>query len=121
MAKLQLKGIVKQVMPVETYGTNAGRRQSLILFVPGYVDGFGDKRGQDEEWQIDVFNDKIDKFSLNSNLHDKRVSVELYVNSRKIQGREGQDMWIINAVLSDIKLHEVAPDQTPQSNGHGGW
>lgn len=123
MAKIQLKGIVKRVMPVETYGQDkSGRRQSVILFVPGYVDQFGDKRGQDEEWQLDLFNDRIDKFNLNGNLHEKRVVVDVYVNSRKILGRDGQDLWIINAALGDIKLHEPnANTQNENGNAQNSW
>lgn len=125
MAKIILKGIVKRVMPVENYGSgdSAGRRQSVILFVPGYVDGFGDKRGQDEEWQLDLFNEKIDKMGLNTNLHEKRVEVVAYVSSRKFQKRDtGEDMWMVNVNLGELKLHEpIGNTQPAQSNGSGNW
>lgn len=124
MAKFNLKGIVKRVMPVANYGSgdSAGRRQSVILFVPGYVDQFGDKKGQDEECQLDIFNDKIDKMGLNTNLHEKRVEVLVYVDSRKFQKRDtGEDMWMISARLGDLRLHEPNANQNNQSNGSGGW
>ncbi|HWK58710.1 MAG TPA: hypothetical protein VNQ80_15310 [Parapedobacter sp.] len=125
MAKFNLKGIVKRVMPVVNYGSgeSAGRRQSVILFVPGYVDGFGDKKGQDEEWQLDIFNDRIDKMGLNTNLHEKRVEVVVYVDSKRFQKREtGEDIWLISARLGDLTLHEPNGNTQPaQSNGSGSW
>lgn len=124
MAKIILKGIVKRVMPAVNYGSGsqAGRRQSVILFVPGYTDEFGDKKGQDEEWQLDIFNEKIEKLALNTNLHEKRVEAVVYVNSRKFQKRDtGEDMWMMSANLGSLKLHETTANQTAQSNGNDGW
>ncbi|WP_353183542.1 hypothetical protein [Parapedobacter lycopersici] len=115
MAKIILKGIVKRVLPVEFYGNDrSGRRQSVILFVPGYVDQFGEKKGQDEEWQLDLYNDKIEKMSLNTNLHEKKVEATVYLNSKKFQRKDdGSDMWAISANLHELKLHESNNQSAP--------
>jgi len=126
MAKITLKGIVKHVTTVESYGTGStqGTRQSLILFVPGYVDGWGDKKGQDEEWQLDVFNDKIQRLGLNSNLVDKRVEAVVYVTSKRYKRRDnGADMWMIGATLNEVKLHETnqTVNLTSSTNAGNNW
>lgn len=114
MAKIQLKGIVKHVSSVETVGDKGTKKQSVGLFVPGYVDEFGDKKGRDEEWEIDLFNEKITNLGLNNNLVDKRAVVTVYVSSNRVQNRDGKDIFIINANLGDIKLLE--PNQANSPN-----
>lgn len=114
MAKIQLKGIVKHVSSVETVGDKGTQKQSIGLFVPGYVDEFGDKKGQDEEWEIDLFNEKITSVGLNNNLIDKKAIVTVYVNSRRVKNRDNEDIFIINANLGDIKLLE--PNQANTTN-----
>lgn len=90
MPKATLKGIIQEVTPVETYGTdNQGRRQSIILFVPGYVDQFGDKKGADEHWSIDAYNDKIEAHGLATLQKESRVEVEFYISSRQYDRKDG--------------------------------
>lgn len=117
MAKIELKGIVKSVSQIENIGKDsATRKQSLILFVPGYHDEFGDQKGKDEEWRLDVFNKKIDDLNLNSNVIDKRVRCIIYLNSQRVEGKEpnAPEMYFINANLSDMKV--VDGNSTTASN-----
>ncbi|MGJ1296525.1 hypothetical protein ACR777_20100 [Sphingobacterium spiritivorum] len=105
MAQLTLKGIVKEVSSVEEYGKESkkGRRQSFILFIPGFVDDFGEKRGSDEEWQIDIFNDNIEKYGLNTNTIDKKVEVDVYISGRSYEKKEGGKGYAVNVNLKSIK------------------
>lgn len=116
MAKIELRGIVKEVTEIENVGRDGTtRKQSLILFVPGYVDQFGEKKGDDEEWALDIFNKKIDQLALNDNLLDKKVVCTVYVSSRYFKTTEGKELYIVNSNLADIKLFEAnAPAQAPQ-------
>lgn len=103
MAKIILKGIVQGITPVETVGQNNTQKQSLILFVPGYVDGFGDKKGIDETWSPDVLGDKIAKLNLNAQMIGQRAECVVYVSSRA-HTKLGKTAYFIGASLAEIKL-----------------
>lgn len=108
MATTTLKGIVKEIKPVEYYGEgNQGRRQTMVLFVPGYVDEFGDKKGRDETWGIDIYNKNIEKHNLNSNCVDKRAKVEIFVSSTALPKKDSDGVWFaISANLKTIQFSD---------------
>lgn len=114
MAITKIQGIIKEITPVQHYGqNNEGRKQSIILFVPGYVNQFGEKTGSDEEWQIDLFNKAIDHHNLNSNCIDKKAEIECYLSSRSFDRKDGAGKWYsISANLKTIKL------MGPAQNSH---
>lgn len=123
MAKLTLKGIVKQVKNEERVGAKAEtRKQSLILTVPAFVDAFGDKRGNDEEWSLDLLNERIDQFNLNTSLHGKKVVAEIYISSQRIiSNKDNSEMHIINARLAKLEVYQAQPttQQTNQAPSNG--
>ncbi|GGH28414.1 hypothetical protein FAZ19_19820 [Sphingobacterium alkalisoli] len=110
MATTTLKGIVKDVLPVETYNDGTGRKQTIVLFIPGYVDQWsGEKKGADEEWGVDIFNDNIEKHSLNNNCIDKKAEVEVYLKGKAYDKKDGSGRaFLIGASLKTIKLLESA-------------
>ncbi|MDB4919827.1 hypothetical protein [Mucilaginibacter sp.] len=103
MAKLELKGIVTDVFPVETVGQNQTRKQSLILTVPGYVDEYGDKKGEDELWRLDAIGDKIDALNMPA-ANGKKAKISVFINSKKISKADGSPMYIINVNINKIEL-----------------
>lgn len=107
MAKIELRGIVKEITKVENVGNQGSKKQSLILFVPGYVDGFGEKRGDDEEWCLDIFNKRIEQLNLNDNLLEKKVVCTVYVSSRFVKLADGKEFYTVNTNLGDISLFEA--------------
>ena len=117
MATTTLKGIVKEVKSVEYYGEgNQGRRQTLVLFVPGYVNQYQEKLSQDEVWGIDLFNKKIEEFGLNANCLSKKAEVEVYLSGKEFYKKDGSGkMYAISARLKSIKLGEVVNYQTETS------
>lgn len=122
MAKIELKGIVKGVTEVQNVGKDgATRKQSIILFVPGYRDEFGDQKGEDEEWKLDMFNKRIDDIGANSNLIDKRVKCIVYINSSKVIGKEGETLHFVNTNLGKIQLAENATANAPQAASSKPW
>ncbi|MDX3913804.1 MAG: hypothetical protein QHC79_09710 [Pseudosphingobacterium sp.] len=119
MAKITLKGIVQRVGKVETVGqNNETRKQSIIITVPAYVDAFGDKRGSDEEWSLDLLNDRIEQFNLSTALHGKKVVVEAYVGSQKISKSDGSEMYFINARLGKIEVYQPQQQNAQPSNNN---
>lgn len=107
MAKIQLKAIVKEVTQVSS---KAGRDrtntfQALIITVPGFVDSFGDKKGKDEEWKIQLMNDTIIKHDLLSkNLIGKKVVVDAYLNSNAFL-YNGEQKYALNLNLAKLEEH----------------
>lgn len=110
MAKLQLKGILGSVSAVYEVGTEKKiLKQSFTLLVPGYVDQFGDKKGNDEWWKIDIIGqDAIDKFRLpqSENLGKKAIC-DLWINSSYVEAKNDKpEMFFIQAVLSGLTFKE---------------
>lgn len=107
MAITKIRGIVKDILPIETYGEAAsqGKKQTVIIFVPGYTDPLTqEKRGPDEEWGVDIFNAQIEKFALNVNSIDKVVDAEINLRGRSYDRSTGGKGYAINATLKDIKI-----------------
>jgi hypothetical protein len=121
MAKIELRGIVKEVTEIENVGKDGTtRKQSLILFVPGFVNDFQEKIGDDEEWKLDLFNKRIDTLALNNNLIDKKVVCTVYVNSDFVKMDDGREFYRVNSNLGDIKLFE-SPHNTPAPATQKAW
>lgn len=111
MAITTLKGIVKELKPIETYGdmSKPGRKQTVVLFIPGYTDQWtGEKKGPDEEWGIDIFNEKIEEHGLNVNCVDKKAEMEVRLRGRSYNRTDGEKGYSIGATLKSIKLLEDA-------------
>lgn len=111
MAITTLKGIVKELRPIETYGesSNPGKKQTVVIFIPGYTDQWtGEKKGPDEEWGIDIFNEKIQEHGLNVNCVDKKVELEVRLRGRSYDRTDGGKGFSIGATLRSIKILEDA-------------
>lgn len=110
MAKIQLKAIVKTVTSVNSKAGRDGRTntfQGLIVTVPGFVDSFGDKKGKDEEWEIQLINDAITKHDLLSkNLQGKKVIVDAYLNSNSFI-HNGEQKYALNLNLASIEVYNA--------------
>lgn len=103
MANLELKGFFENIRPVETVGEKGTRIQNAIFMVPGYVDGFGDKKGTDEFWELQVIGANIDKFDLAKNASDcPKAIVKLYINSRKWFSKDDVNLLKPNYSLSAV-------------------
>lgn len=107
--KATLKGFVRNVTPViivtpTTSGSSPFSKQSIILFIPGFVNEFQEKVGQDETWEIQLINSAITKHNLlDQNLEQKKVECTIYLNS-KSNNSTGEERFNINARLADLKV-----------------
>jgi len=123
MAKIELKGVIKSVSPVTLVGTNGTKKQSVILFIPGWRDEFEEKRGQDEVWSLDIIGEKVDKLNLSdSTATNQKAACTVYVSSREFT-KEEKTMYFIGANLAEIKLMGAAtaqpvPAQMPVATGN---
>lgn len=90
MATTTFRGIVKKVF-IENYGevSNPGKRQTLIILVPGYVDQYGEKRGADEMYEINQFNESINKNPISADDIDRKIEVEVYLKGREFDKKDG--------------------------------
>lgn len=108
MAKIELKGMFVSVNPAIVVGENKTLVQKVIFKVPAYTDQFGEKKGKDELWEIQVIGDNVEKHNLTTDLEDKKAILDVFINSKYITTGEGsatRDMYIINAVLHKFSLH----------------
>jgi hypothetical protein len=106
MASIELKAKIVAVGPCDFVGENKTPKQDIIVMVPGFVDGFGDKVGKDEQWKISVMGDNVAKLGIAPNAVDKKAKLKVYLNSNCLPAREAgkDDMYIINAVLASIEI-----------------
>lgn len=109
MAKIQLKGFLVNIGQLEEVGANKTIKQSVILKVPGYVDSFGDKKGNDEYWQIDMLNDAIDKFNIQERHKNAKVKADVYVNSNWWENKTtGKSGCVVNVRMAAIEFVDGA-------------
>ena len=103
--KSTLKGIVKEVGPIETVGEKNTKKQRIILFVPGYVDQFGDKKGRDEHWPLDVMGDNVEKLNIQKTAVKQKAEVTVYISGNVFDLKDFAGVgYAINATLAEIKL-----------------
>jgi hypothetical protein len=107
MAKIELKGFIESIGVEAKLGDNQTRVQRVIFRVPAYTDQFGDKKGQDEYWDLGVMGSKIDELNLaNKILPSKKAVATVYVNSKfwyKKEDTAKQDaQYSIYAILYDV-------------------
>ncbi len=101
--KNELKGIVTAISAIATFAKNNTRNQCLDLHCPGYVDEYGDKKSRDEDWTIEIFNDRIEKANLQPTDIGRKAIVTVYIGSRATV-INGIPRNIISATLSEIKF-----------------
>lgn len=107
MATLQLKGKFLVCGTPEELGEKRTLVQKVHLMVPGYVDGFGDKKGQDEVWELSVMGDNVAKLGLSNEKEGKKAIVKIFLNSNTVPAAKttvNREMYIINAVLHSYEL-----------------
>ncbi|WP_285055179.1 DUF3127 domain-containing protein [Pedobacter ginsengisoli] len=123
MAKLELKGMILTVNQPETVGEKNTKKQTFILKIPAYRDEYGDIRGKDEEWEIAVMGDNVDKFAMTRDHQGKKAKCSIYLNGQKYTKKsDNTEGWIINATLAEITYADAtaaAPAQTQTASGTG--
>lgn len=116
MAKIELKGFLLRVSNIESVGANQTQKQSILIKVPGYTDSFGEKKSEDEIWQVDMFNKSIDKFNLHTRHQGQKVKATVYINSRAYETKDGKKGFLLNSNLGAIEFLESAPVTSAVSN-----
>ena len=107
--KIEIKGIGKVITPVVTRigaGKNGAdvRKQSLVVTVRGYRDEFGQQLGKDEDFELQLFNDKIEKYNLQpEHLWGKPLICEGYLKSRAYKSG-GEDKYELNLILGKVSV-----------------
>ena len=84
MAKVELKGTITAVGAVETVGQNSMLKQLIVLSVPAYTDSFGDKKGKDEDWLLEIIGDNVTNLGLSSVHENKKVKCTVFIESRLV-------------------------------------
>lgn len=105
MATTILKGIVQSVK-VETYGDDqSGKRQTIIVFVPGYTDQYGEKKAADEVYEVNQFNKSIEKNVITSADVNRKIDIEAYLKGREFDKKDGSGKaYIIGLNLKSMTL-----------------
>ena len=106
MATTSFKGIVEKT-EISNYGegAKAGKRQTIVVMVPGYVDGYGEKKGADEKFQIDQFNDNIEKNPITKDDIGRKIDVEVYLKGREFDRKDGEGKaYAVGLNIKSFKL-----------------
>jgi hypothetical protein len=103
--KAILKGVIKEVGAIETVGEKLTKKQRIILFVPGYVDQFGEKKGRDEHWPLDVMGDNVAKLNLQNTAVKQKVECTVYISGNVFDKVDLSGVgYAINANLVEVKM-----------------
>jgi hypothetical protein len=107
MATTTLKGKVQAIGPITQVGDNKTDLQYMILFVPGYHDGF-EKKGRDNVWCLQALGKKIGDLKMTEDLTNKIVTVNCYLDSQFIEPKEtGQNgFYSVNATIASFVINE---------------
>jgi len=105
MPTTTFKGIVQSVT-METYGEdNTGKRQNIVVLVPGYTDAYGDKKGADEIYEVNQFNEGITKNVITEEDVNRKIDLELYLKGRAFDKKDGTGKaYIIGLSVKSMKL-----------------
>lgn len=105
MAKTTIKGKVTAVGPVTQVGEKQTDIQYIIVFTPGYHDGFA-KVGRDNNWCLQALGKKVKELQMTEVLVDKIVMVSCFLDSQYVEPKlEGQDGFY--SVNLNIESFEV--------------
>jgi len=101
---IEIKALVEKINPAYTKSGNGKETlvQTIILKVPGYVDQFGDKKGDDEYFEATLFNDKIKKLNLDPyELEGAKVKAKCFLNSNYYKEK---NTYILNLLLHTLEV-----------------
>lgn len=85
--------IIVKIGPVKTseIGTKKSLKQILVLKEPGFEHATDPKRnGVDNHYEVEIYNDKIEKFNLSRFTEGQKVKASLWINGAYRQTRDGQ-------------------------------
>lgn len=108
MATTSFKGIVEKT-EISNYGegVKTGKRQSIVVMVPGWTDSYGEKKGPDEKFQIDQFNDNIEKNPITTADIGRKIDVEVYLKGREFDRKDGEGKgYAVGLNIKTFKLGE---------------
>ena len=107
MATTTLKGKIQAIGPITQVGDKKTDLQYMVLFVPGYHDGF-EKKGRDNLWCLQAMGKKVTDLKMTEDLIDKIVTVNCYLDSQFIEPKtEGQDgFYTVNATIASFTIND---------------
>lgn len=108
MAKIELKGTIIIVQEPEQIGTNGLTKISVIFKVPGFVDGYGDKVGEDEKWKLDILGERINNLKPSKDWEGKKAKATVFLSSKEVVKNAGgfDFFYAINANLYAVDFAE---------------
>ena len=119
MAKIELKGTIRLVNQMEEIGENKTKKKSFIFDVKGYTDDFGEQKGRDQAWKIDVIGeDRIKRFLdvIGPVMEGVKGTAIVYVESTEVAPKGEMDkngrqvpstkpnMFIVNNNLAEFLI-----------------
>jgi hypothetical protein len=78
--KIEFKGILKTVFPAELIGEKKAKKVTISVHKPARTDEFGETVGYPDDFELSVYNDKINEDTLKSMI-DQKVEIMGYLNS----------------------------------------
>jgi hypothetical protein len=106
MAQTILKGKIVAIGPITKVGDKQTELQYMILSVAGYVDGFGDKKGKDQQWCLQALGKKVTNLNMTAVLVEKKAEVKCYLDSQYLEPKEAgkEGLYIINATIASFEI-----------------
>lgn len=110
MAKIEkLKGFIRMVSPVqELTDEKKTKIQYMVFEVPGYTNQFGEKKGKDQQWLLQMLGDRIAELKLTKGFCGKKAEITFYAESFCLEAKEeGKNpFYVVNNTLAAYTIIE---------------
>lgn len=111
MARIELKGKITAVAPVQEVGEKKTLKQVVIFETPPYRDEYGDEKGVTQEWQLEVLGDQIGKLGIANNAIGRNAKVTVYVDSKKVTLSPGtaleKTIYAVSLKIGKVEFADV--------------
>ena len=111
MARIELKGKITAVAPVQEVGEKKTLIQRVLFETPPYRDEYGDEKGETQHWQLDVLGDQIAKLGIANNAIGRNAKLTVYVDSRKVILEPGtkneKTIYPVSLKIGKVEFAEV--------------
>jgi hypothetical protein len=84
MAKIELKGTLTGVGAVELVGDRKMQKQCVVVECKAFIDDYGDAKGKDEQWLLEVIGDNVANLNLSEKMVGSKGKFTVFVESRLV-------------------------------------
>lgn len=102
-----MKGFIRAVSAIQELSDEKKTKiQYMVIEVPGRVDAFGEKKGKDQQWLLQVLGERIKELNLKTDMQGCKAAVTFYAESFCLEAKEeGKNpFYVVNNTLASYQI-----------------